>query len=137
MFKKYIICFFLLIGCASTDKLATYREFGEIEGITKVVDDLFVYLLKDKRTKAAFMRLNLKNTKHGLSNFICVTLEGPCKYEGQTMRRAHKGQSITQSQFYAMVENMQKAMNKNNIPQRAQNKLLGKLAAMHKDIIGV
>ncbi len=137
MFKKYLLCLFLLIGCASADKLATYKEFGEKEGITKVVDDLFVYLLQDERTKEAFSRLNLEKTKHGLSNFICVTLEGPCKYEGQSMRRAHKGQDITQAQFYAMVENMQKAMNQNNIPQRAQNKLLGKLAAMHKDIIGI
>jgi len=136
MFKKYTVCLLLLISCASTDKLSTYHDFGEKKGIEKIVDDLFVYLLKDERTKESFQRLNLDKTKEGLSNFICVTLEGPCKYEGQSMKRAHKGQEITERQFYGMVENMQKAMNKNNIPQRAQNNLLGKLAAMHKDIIG-
>ncbi|MDN5924337.1 MAG: group 1 truncated hemoglobin, partial [Xanthomonadales bacterium] len=37
--------------------------------------------------------------------------------------------------FNALVEDLQKAMNKHAIPFRSQNKLLAKLAAMHNVII--
>jgi hemoglobin len=37
-------------------------------------------------------------------------------------------------QFNALVEDLQKAMSERGIPFRAQNKLLAKLAPLHRDI---
>jgi hemoglobin len=52
------------------------------------------------------------------------------------MRTAHKGFDIGRDQFNALVEDLQKAMNEKGIPFRAQNKLLAKLAPLHRDIEG-
>lgn len=136
MSKILLILVFIISGCASTDKLSTYKDFGEREGIVKVVDDLFVNLIKDKRTKAFFDRPTQKKTKKNLVDYICAELNGPCEYKGQTMKRAHKGEDVQERGFYAMVESLQDAMNKNNIPKRAQDKLLAILASTHKDVIG-
>lgn len=115
--------------------LTTYKEFGEQAGLTKVVDDMMINLLASKKTKHFFEKADQSRIKTKLVEQFCAELEGPCTYTGQNMKRAHKGHEIDSSQFFALVEALQEAMNKNNIPQRAQNKLLAKLAPMHKDVI--
>jgi len=46
-----------------------------------------------------------------------------------------KERSTEFSRFNALVEALQIAMQKRGIPTRAQNKLLAKLASMHREII--
>lgn len=113
----------------------TYEDFGSKEGLMKVVDDTMINLLADARTKPFFEKADQTRIKEKLVEQFCVEIEGPCTYTGQTMKRAHKGHDINSAHFYALVEALQKAMDKNKIPNRAQNKLLSKLAPMHKDII--
>lgn len=134
--KILLITLFFLSSFASAKDLSTYKDFGEKEGLVKVVDDLMINLLKDERTKPFFAKIDQKRVKEKLVEQFCVEIGGPCKYTGQSMARAHKGQDITHGHFFALVEALQIAMNKNSIPQRAQNKLLAKLAPMNKDIIG-
>lgn len=112
-----------------------FEDFGGKEGLVKVVDDTMINLLADPVTKPFFEKADQVRIKEKLVEQFCAELEGPCKYTGQTMARSHKGLDISHAQFFALVESLQKAMDKNNVPNRAQNKLLAKLAPMHKDII--
>lgn len=127
---KFCILFISLSAVAGP-----FEDFGAKEGLVKVVDDTMINLLADERTKPFFEKADQTRIKEKLVEQFCAELEGPCTYTGQTMKRAHKGHEINSAHFYALVESLQKAMNKNKIPQRAQNKLLAKLAPMHKDII--
>lgn len=130
---KYLVSLMLMafVSCASNP----YQAFGEKEGLVKVVDDTMYHLLADARTKPFFEKADQKRIKEKLVEQFCVELGGPCTYTGQTMKRSHKDHEISSAHFYALVEALQKAMNKNNIPQQAQNKLLARLAPMHRDII--
>lgn len=138
--KRFITFFpflftLFLIGQASATDLSAYKAFGEKEGLTKIVDDLMLNLLADKRTKPFFEKADQPRIKEKLVEQFCVELGGPCTYTGQTMKRSHKGHEINTANFYALVEALQLAMDKNGISSSAQNKLLAKLAPMHKDII--
>ena len=64
-----------------------------------------------------------------------MILGGPCTYTGNDMAKVHRGLGIDRAAFNALVEDLQMAMNKHDIPFRAQNKLLAKLAPMHRDVI--
>lgn len=132
---KLLSVFLLFLSVAHAKDLSTYKDFGEKPGLVKVVDDMMINLLADERLKPFFEKVEQVNFKAKLVEQFCVELDGPCEYTGQNMKRAHKGQDINSAHFYALVEALQKSMNKNKIPQRAQNKLLAKLAPMHKDII--
>ena len=125
----------VILGNVHAADLSTYNDFGEKAGLTKVVDDLMINLLADEKTRPFFEKADQVRIKEKLVEQFCVELEGPCTYTGQNMKRSHKGHEIDSSQFYALVEALQLSMNKNKIPQRAQNKLLAKLAPMHKDIV--
>lgn len=121
------------ISYSSNDSV--YNAFGKKAGITKLVNLLTVKLQADKRTNSFFKETDIKRFKEKLSEQICKETGGPCEYTGQNMKRAHKGHEINRKNFYDLVEILQTSMSEIKIPNWAQNKLLSKLAIMHKDVV--
>lgn len=135
MLKLIVVLIFTLNFSTYANDLSAFKAFGEKEGLVVLVDDLMAEFLTDKRMKPFFEKTDHTRVKEKLVEQFCKELDGPCEYTGQNMRRAHKGHSIKEKDFYALVEVLQKVMVQNKIPNWAQNKLLAKLAVMHKDII--
>jgi hemoglobin len=52
------------------------------------------------------------------------------------MKAAHTGMKITEAEWTATVENLVKALDKNNVNAQAKQELLGALGPMKKDIVG-
>ena len=50
------------------------------------------------------------------------------------MKAAHAQLGINRGEFNALVEDLQITMTKHHIPFRSQNKLLAKLAPMHREV---
>ena len=117
------------------DDLATFKEFGEKVGLVRIMDDFMVNLLNDSRTKSFFENADKTRIKDQLVEQFCFILGGPCEYKGAKMKPIHSNLDINREHFNALVEQLQFAMDKNNVPFRAQNKLLAVLAPMHRDII--
>ncbi len=111
-----------------------YEVFGEKAGLVKITDDFVADLLADPRTSPYFDGVSIKRLKEKLVEQFCVLTGGPCEYTGRTMKRSHEGLNINRAAFNALVEDLQKAMDKNDVPFRSQNKLLAKLAPMYRDI---
>lgn len=51
------------------------------------------------------------------------------------MERSHRGLELTSLHFNALVENMQKSMDDNNVDFPTQNQLLAILAPMQRDVV--
>ncbi len=51
------------------------------------------------------------------------------------MKKAHSGMDITKSDFNALVEVLQLSMDDQNIPFSVQNRMLARLAPMHREIV--
>ncbi len=110
-------------------------EFGGEAGLTALMETFMADLLADPRTGRFFANADQERVKRQLTEQFCVILGGDCTYTGRDMRTSHAGQDIDRSHFYALVEVLQVSMNKHSIPFRAQNKLLAKLAPMHREIV--
>lgn len=119
---------------ADPSLLPVYKEFGEMAGLTALMDDFMVILLADERTRPFFQDADQPKIKKLLAEQFCVILGGPCTYSGRDMKSSHKGLDIGRGHFNALVEDLQIAMDKRGIPFRAQNKLLAKLAPMHREV---
>lgn len=130
-----LIAFLSLVNFARADDAAAYREFGELDGVTKIVEDFTANVMADDRIKKAFAKTDLKRFKEKLTEQLCQQLGGPCIYSGRPMADVHEGFDIKKADFNALVEDLRKAMNAHHISQRTQNQLLAKLAPMHRDII--
>ena len=109
-------------------------DFGGPQGLATLMDDFMVGLLADRRTRPFFENVDQAMVKKHLADQFCVILGGDCQYTGRDMRTTHAQMGVTRADFNALVEVLQVAMAKRGIPFRSQNKLLAKLAPMHREI---
>ncbi|MGH8107118.1 MAG: group I truncated hemoglobin [Arenimonas sp.] len=119
---------------AYPELLPVFKQFGEEAGLVKLMDVFMEKLLADPRMRPFFENSDQARVKKHLVEQFCVILGGPCTYSGRDMKSSHAALGIDRAHFNALVEDLQWAMNKQGIPFRAQNKLLAKLAPMHRQI---
>lgn len=119
---------------AATDD-ALYQQLGAQPGLVRLVDDFMVRLLADPRMNPFFKDVDQAHVKAELVTQFCEVSGGPCKRKGPDMKRAHAGMDIDKNNFNALVEVLQQAMDAQGIAFTVQNRLLAKLAPMHRDII--
>jgi len=112
-----------------------FARFGSQPGLAALVDDFMQRLLDDPRTAPFFKPVNQAHVKAQLVDQFCALLNGPCRYEGADMKAAHQDLEIKRADFNALVEALQQAMDARGVPFAAQNRLLAKLAPMHRDIV--
>lgn len=114
---------------------ALYQQLGGKPGIAKIVGDFLPIVLADARIKEAFKDADTERLGMLLAEQFCELSGGPCKYSGEDMKAAHRDMAITNAHFNALAEDLQLAMEKNNIPSAAQNRLIAKLAPMQRTIV--
>lgn len=112
-----------------------FEDFGGKPGLVALMDDFMDNMMADPRMRPFFAEVDRERVKAKLVEQFCVILDGPCEYTGDANTVVHEGLAIDRADFNALVENLQRAMDKHEIPFRAQNKLLAVLAPMHTDII--
>lgn len=116
---------------------ALYRALGEKPGLVRIVDDLMRRVEADARLAPHFKDANKQRVKEQLVDQFCVVSGGPCEYKGADMKSSHANLEIRKGDFNALVEVLQDAMQAQQVPFQAQNRLLAQLAHMHRDIITV
>jgi hemoglobin len=113
---------------------ALYQQFGGEEGMQRIADDLLTNVFADPRTAPYFAKASVKRLRVQLASHFCAQVGGPCEYKGSSMKNVHAPLHIDRAAFNALVEDLQKAMDRNNVPFRAQNQLLARLAPMYREI---
>lgn len=76
-----------------------------------------------------------ERVKRQLAEQFCAILGGGGVYSGRDMKTSHEQLGATRADFNALVEDLQIAMDRRGIPFRAQDRLLARLAPMHREII--
>ena len=118
---------------AADDSL--YNELGGSAGIRRVVADLVPALQADARINATFDGVDMERLAAKLEEQFCEVSGGPCKYSGKDMTTIHEDLKVSRAQFNALVEDLQAAMRRNDVPSRTQNRLLARLAPMHREVV--
>ena len=114
---------------------SVYQAFGQKAGIQALMEDFFSRLQADARTAPFFIGANRERLVTHLTDQLCYQSGGPCVYRGAPMAPVHRGQEIGKEDFNALVEVLQWSMDAKGIPFAAQNRMLARLAPMHRDII--
>lgn len=114
---------------------AVYKAFHEKAGIDRIVADTVDRSAADPRISDIFKNRDLPHLKEMLSVQLCYILGGPCTYAGKDMKTAHKDMGVRVADFNALVENLQKAMDREGVPFRMQNRLLAKLAPQQRVVV--
>lgn len=112
-----------------------YQAFGQKDGLRALMLDFKVRLLADPRLHPFFKDSDGERLVSQLTDQLCQETGGPCVYRGGAMKPIHAGMEIRREDFNALVEVLQDAMRARGIPFAAQNRLLARLAPMHRDIV--
>lgn len=139
-----LLCAALLaVGAASASAQpvpaddSLYLSLGAKTGLVQLMDAFVDSLKVDPRTAALFKEANTTRLKSQLVDQVCQLSGGPCHYGGADMKTAHADLDIRKSDFNALVEDLERAMDAQGIPFSAQRRLLALLAPMHRDAITV
>ncbi|SEL18135.1 hemoglobin [Atopomonas hussainii] len=125
----------LLVGCATPAPDSLYQQLGGQTGITRIVEDMLLRAAADARIKQHFVEVDIVRVRDKLVEQLCELSGGPCIYSGDSMEESHTGLHISRSDFNALVELLQAAMDQQGVSVRAQNQLLAHLAPMRGEII--
>ena len=116
---------------------ALFRDLGGRPGIDAIVGDFVPRLVADARTAEFFKKTNQAHLKEMLAQQFCVVSGGGCAYTGLPMAQAHHDVDISKADFNALVEVLQASMDARDVPFATQNRLLARLAPMHRQIVNV
>jgi len=122
-------------GARPVQDPALAAAFHGRAGIERIVNGLVDRNMADLRISDIFKGQDLVRLRRTLSEQLCYLLAAGCTYSGRDMKSSHKDLGIQQKDFNALVENLQAAMRAESVPFAAQNRLLAKLAPMHRDVI--
>lgn len=123
-------------GPPDADTAALLRALGGRDGLVRLTADFADRVRADPRTEPFFRPVNAGHLKRQLADHFCQLLRGPCVYDGEPMKGAHAGLGITRKDFLAVVDLLQDAMDAQGLPFVVQNRLLARLAPLHRDIVG-
>lgn len=133
-------------GCGGSGKqvqapaASLYDRLGQKPAIEVVVDKFLANVVADTRINAFFAHLDqagVAKLRGHLIDQVCQATGGPCTYGGKTMRETHAGMGITEEQFGALVEDLSKALDEAGARPADRDELLGALAGMKPDIVGL
>ena len=114
-----------------------YDRLGGAPAVSAVIDDFAGRVLADPRINGKFAKSDPTRLVTNLKSFVCVATGGPCKYEGQDMKKAHKNMAVTNGEFGALVEDLVATLDKFNVPAREKGELLAALGPLGPQIVEV
>jgi len=136
--RPLMLALLLATGAATAaDDAALYHDLGEQAGIAHLVDDFTERVFVEARMAPFFKGVDPVDFKQHLAEQFCVVSGGPCVYKGKDMTKAHEAMDINRNAFHALVEVLQQSMDAQGIAFSVQNRLLARLAPMHRDIVNV
>jgi hemoglobin len=121
---------------AATDD-ALFRDLGGQAGIDRIVGDFVPRLATDPHLGEFFKRTNQDHLKQMLGELFCRVSGGGCVYTGLSMKQAHQDIDVSKGDFNDLVQVLQSAMDAQGVPFATQNRLLARLAPLHRDVVNV
>jgi len=112
-----------------------FKALHGLAGIDRVVSELMRRNEADPRTADIFHAADKVRLHRTLVEQVCYLAGGPCHYTGMGMKQAHAHMGVQAKDFDALVEHLERAMDKEGVPFRDQAKLLAKLAPMKRIIV--
>lgn len=112
-----------------------WQAFHGQDGVGRIVDDFVARNRADPRIGDIFKGQDFVRLRRVLREQFCYILGGGCTYTGRTMKDAHRDMGVQQADMGPLVENLQAAMRQEHVSFVAQNRLLAKLAPMHRHVV--
>ena len=113
-----------------------YREIGGREAVEAVVDDFYDRVLSDEQLVEFFEGMDMEALRAHQVQFISSVAGGPVEYSGADMREAHAHLDITEADFDAVAEHLERALQGNGVDDDNVEAILTEVAALKDPVLG-
>ncbi len=106
-----------------------YERLGGIKGIEAIADDIVEGHMNNPDVKARFLPLkdnpeHLAEVRKHVIEFLAAGSGGSEAYTGKDMTTAHKGMNINNGEYLSVIDDIMKALDKNNIDEQTKKDVL-------------
>jgi hemoglobin len=144
VFTVGLLAVLLFAGCASAQAPGAqaapslYKRLGGYDAIAAVSDDFIGRLAADKQLNRFLVGLSADSQKRLRQNVVdqlCQATGGPCIYIGRSMKIAHAGLGITESDWDLTVKHLIASLDKFKVPEKEKNEFLALASSLKPDIV--
>jgi hemoglobin len=126
-------------GAQASDSSTTlYKRLGGYDAIAAVTDDFIARLAGDKQLARFLVGLSTdsqRKLRQHVVEQLCEATGGPCIYTARTMKTAHAGLGITESDWQLTVNHLVATLDKFKVPEKEKGELLAIASSLKKDIV--
>lgn len=117
-----------------------FQRLGGTPGIAALVDDIVAAHMENPTVRARFLPVlaqpeRLAVIKQHTVNFLEMGSGGAAKYEGRSMRDAHKGMNISGEEYLAVIDDIMKVLRKHEIDDQSQKDVLAIAYSLKDEIV--
>jgi hemoglobin len=115
-----------------------YKRLGGYDVIAAITDDFLARLIAHQQMQRFFFGASestrTRRRQH-IVDFLCFSTGGPCAYTGRTMKDAHKGLSISESDWTILTDLFLMSLKNFRLPEKETNELLTLITSTKRDIV--
>lgn len=115
--------------------MTLYERLGGAEGIARLVDYVWEEHCANPIVSARYKDSDPEKVKARLREFIAWGTGGAAEYKGKSMREAHRAMNISEAEFYAVLEDSWKAMERAGVDASTRNEVLGLLFSLREEVL--
>jgi hemoglobin len=112
-----------------------FDRIGGRPVVTAAVEDFFANVGADSRIAGRFANAGSAQFKAELVEQLCVSTGGPCKYTGRPLKDVHASMGISDAEFNAMVQDLRKAMARQNVSVENQVAFAAALEPLRDNVV--
>lgn len=120
---------------AVTQDDSLYARLGGRPGIEAIVADIWANHVSNPLINKRYADSDPAEVKRLVTEMCCAGFGGPESYTGRDMITAHKGMNINDTEFVAVCDDVLKALDMNNVPQREKDEILCILYSLKNEIV--
>ncbi|WP_206425311.1 group I truncated hemoglobin [Staphylospora marina] len=113
-----------------------FEKLGGEEAVRAVVNEFYDRVLNDSRVSGIFDGVDMNILRSHQTIFMSFMLGSPVKFEGKTLREAHKGLGITSEEYEIILDHLNGALKKFNVGIEERAKILAFVRTLKPFIMG-
>ena len=112
-----------------------YDRLGGKPVLTAVVNDFFATVGADPRIARRFANADNPHFRAALVEQLCVTVGGPCRYTGPSMKDAHAALGISDAEFNSMAQDLRRSMDRQGVSVENQVAFAAALEPLRDEVV--
>ncbi|MBI5936545.1 MAG: group 1 truncated hemoglobin [Betaproteobacteria bacterium] len=119
----------------SQQEKTLFERLGGKDKIAQITEDVWINHVSNPDVATRYANSDAEKVKAMVNEFVCWGTGGPVDYSGKNMLDAHRTMNITHREFMAVIDDVMRALDKNDVAAQEKNELLGLLFSLRDQVI--